>query len=69
MMKRLIVVMLLVFMIGACSPEFYKHDSIFKDWDHWGFSWWGYNNPTAEDARNSAEGGWWGAEIPYIPAE
>ena len=68
-MKRLIVLILLAIMIAGCSPEFYKHDSIFKDWSHWGFSWWGYNNPTAEDARNSAENGWWGEEIPYIPAE
>jgi len=69
MMKRLIALIVLVFMIAACSPEFYEHDSIFKDWDHWGFSWWGYKNPTAEDARSSAESGWWGAEIPYVPAE
>ena len=69
MMKRLIALIVLVFMIAACSPEFYEHDSIFKDWDHWGFSWWGYKNPTSEDARSSAENGWWGAEIPYVPAE
>jgi hypothetical protein len=68
-MKKLIVLILLAIMIAGCSPEFYKHDSIFKDWSHWGFSWWGYNNPDAEDARNSAENGWWGSEIPYIPAE
>ena len=68
-MKRLIVLILLAIMIAGCSPEFYEHDSIFKDWSHWGFSWWGYNNPDAEDARKSAENGWWGDEIPYIPAE
>ena len=68
-MKRLIVLILLAIMIAGCSPEFYKHDSIFKDWDHWGFSWWGYKNPTAENAQMSQERGWWGEEIPYIPAE
>ncbi|UCG09300.1 MAG: hypothetical protein JSV83_11835 [Desulfobacterales bacterium] len=68
-MKKLIVLILLALLIGGCSPEFYKHDSIFKDWSHWGFSWWGYRSPDAEDASNSAENGWWGAEIPYIPAE
>jgi hypothetical protein len=56
-------------LLAACSDEFYKHDSVFKDWDHIKFSWWGYDNPTAEVAQKSNERGWWGEEIPYIPAE
>jgi hypothetical protein len=34
-----------------------------------GFSWFGYDKVTAEDAKKSAEQGWWGKEIPYIPAK
>jgi hypothetical protein len=33
------------------------------------FSWWGYNNPDNDDLKKSQEEGWWGEEIPYIPAE
>ena len=40
-MKKLIVLILLALLIGACSSEWYKHDSVFKDWDHMAFSWWG----------------------------
>ena len=55
--------------ITGCSSEFYKHDSIYKDWDHVKFSWWGYENPTADHAKMSTDRGWWGEEIPYVPAE
>ena len=68
-MKKIIVLLFIVFMLAACSDEFYRHDSIYKDLDHIAFSWWGYSNPTAEDAKMSDERGWWGEEIPYIPAE
>ena len=45
------------------------HDSLFKDWYHVKFSWGGYKNSRSEDAHMSADRGWWGEEIPYIPAE
>ena len=57
----------------CCSPHvvtnFTNTIPSYKDWDHIKFSWWGYDNPTAEDAKMSDERGWWGEEIPYIPAE
>ena len=68
-MKKLFIFILLAILIAGCSSEFYKHDSVFKDWEHVKFSWWGYKNPTAEHAKMSQERGWWGEEIPYIPAE
>lgn len=68
-MKKIVFLILLILLVAGCSSEFYKHDSVFKDWDHVKFSWWGYKNPTAEDAKNSAQAGWWGEEIPYIPAD
>ena len=68
-MKKLIVLLFIVFLLAACSDEWYAHDSIYKDWDHIKFSWWGHSNVTAEDAQMSQERGWWGEEIPYIPAE
>jgi len=68
-MKKLIVLVFIVLLLAACSDEWYKHDSIYKDWDHIKFSWWGYSNPTADDAQKSTDRAWWGEEIPYIPAE
>jgi hypothetical protein len=68
-MKKIIVLLFIVLLLAACSDEFYTHDSIYKDFDHIAFSWWGYSSPTAEDAKMSDERGWWGEEIPYIPAE
>ena len=68
-MKKLIFLILLALLIAGCSSEFYKHDSAFKDLDHVQFSWWDYKNPTAEYAKMSEDRGWWGQEIPYIPAE
>jgi hypothetical protein len=56
-------------MLAACSSDFYNHDSVFKDWDHVKFSWWGYRTPNAQAAQMSQDRGWWGEEIPYIPAE
>ena len=72
-MKRIIAVLMLVGFIAGCGSaatqsEFWKHDSMYKNWDHTKFSLSGYNSPTREDARKSMEQSWWGIEIPYIPA-
>ncbi|MGD8342778.1 MAG: hypothetical protein PVI38_15535 [Desulfobacterales bacterium] len=68
-MKKLIVLLIMGLLLSGCSDEFLAHDTLFKDWDHVKFSWGGYKDTTAEDAQMSAERGWWGEEIPYIPAE
>ena len=68
-MKNLIFLIILTIFLAGCSSDFYKHNSIYKDWDHVMFSWWEYENPTAEHAKMSDDRGWWGEEIPYIPAE
>ena len=54
----------------SCTAEWYKHDTVYKTNDHMFFSWWGYSNPDDQDLLNQREqGGWWGDQIPYIPAE
>ncbi len=53
---------------AATQSEFWKHDSLYKNWDHTKFSWSGYRSPVKEDQRRSMEQGWWGIEVPYIPA-
>ena len=59
----------IMFAVGGCSPEWYKHDTVYKTNDHLAFSLWGYDNPTDEDLKQSNEEGWWGDEVPYIPGE
>jgi hypothetical protein len=68
-MKKLFLLLVAVMLIAGCTSEFYKHDSVFKTNQHVSYSWWGYNKTTAADAKLSAEQGWWGKEIPYIPAK
>jgi hypothetical protein len=73
-MKRLIGVVILVLFLAGCGATvresgFYDHDSHYKTLDHVAFSWWGYKHPTAETMKESTEQGWWGLEIPYIPAQ
>ena len=72
-MKKLLAVLFLgMFFLGCASAtqsEFWKHDSMYRNWDHTRFSWTGYQNPTAEASKNSMSQGWWGIEIPYMPAK
>jgi PBP1b-binding outer membrane lipoprotein LpoB len=68
-MKKVFLVLILALLLAGCTTEWYQHDTIYKNHDHMFFSWWGYQNPTAEDMSNSETQGWWGDGIPYIPAE
>lgn len=53
----------------GCGAGFLAHDSSWQSWDHLKFSWGGYQNVTAEDAKKSQDQGWWGEKVPYIPAQ
>ncbi len=68
-MKKLLLLLVAVMLVAGCTSEFYKHDSLFKTNQHASFSWWGYKNTTSEAAKMSSEQGWWGKEIPYMPAQ
>jgi len=71
-MKKLVILLIVAAFLGAmagCSAEWYKHDTIYKTNDHMYFSLWGYKHPTAEDAQKSQQEGWWGKDVPYIPAQ
>ena len=68
-MKKLLLLVVAVMLIAGCTSEFYKHDSLFKTNQHVAFSWWGYKSTTEEDAKLSRDQGWWGKEIPYVPAK
>jgi hypothetical protein len=66
-MKKLIVLIILIFALCACSSEFYKHDTLYATNSHWAYSWWGHKDTDANDAALSQEENWWGEEIPYVP--
>ena len=73
-MKKLWILLLLGMFLYGCGAaaresEFWQHDSVYKNWDHMKYSLWGYKTPTKETGKQSLEQGWWGIEIPYIPAE
>jgi len=73
-MKKLLILVLLVMFLSGCGAaaresEFWQHGSIYKTWDHMRYSLQGYKNPSKETAKKSLEQGWWGIEIPYIPAD
>jgi len=47
---------------GAAAKEsgYWEHSTMYKNWAHLGYSWFGYKNPTIETGKKSAEQGWWG---------
>ena len=67
-MKKIILAVLMgLFLLGCGSPaqrsEFWKHDSVYKDWDHMKFSLFGFENPTDETAEKSKDQEWWGISV------
>jgi hypothetical protein len=73
-MKKLFLLIVIGLFLAGCGASaresgFWEHDTLYKNWDHARYSWSGYKNPTAQTGKNSSAQGWWGKEIPYVPAE
>ena len=73
MIKKFCVLALIGLFLSGCGAaarksEFWQHDRMYASWDHLKFSWFGHKKSTAETAKKSQEQGWWGVDIPYIPA-
>lgn len=73
-MKKIILLVIMALFLASCSQtlqrsEFLEHDSMYKNWDHMKFSWFGNDNPTAEVNQMSSEQAWWGLEVPYVPGQ
>ena len=73
-MKKGIVLMLMALFLASCSgtlvqSEYMDHDTMYKNWDHMKFSWFGHRSQTAEDQQKSIEQEWWGFEMPYVPGQ
>lgn len=65
---KLAMVCALIFMMTGCgaaikNAEWAQHDTLYRDSEHWKFSWYGWRSPTAEDVKNSDARQWWGKEI------
>ncbi len=72
-MKKALLLILMGLFISGCGAaaqksEFWQHDTMYKNWDHFRFSVGGYKNPSVDTLEKSQKQGWWGEEIPYIPA-
>ena len=68
-MKKLFLLALIGLFFSGCGAgiqrsEFLKHDTMYKNWDHLIYSWWGHRNPTDETQKKSQEQGWWGIPTP-----
>jgi hypothetical protein len=68
-MKKLLLLLVAAMLIAGCTSEFYKHNTLFGSNSHVAYSWWGYKDTSPQDAKMSASEGWWGKEIPYVPAK
>ncbi|MEI7637750.1 MAG: hypothetical protein WCJ37_10625 [Syntrophus sp. (in: bacteria)] len=70
-MKKLLIAGLVIMLCGCCGAikesEFFKHDSVYKDWSHLGFSWIGYRSIDQNDVDKSKARTWWGITKPYYP--
>jgi hypothetical protein len=66
-MKKLLALLIILAVSGCChlagQSEFWKHKSIYASGDHMGFSIFGYQNPTAEDVKETKQQGWWGIPV------
>lgn len=64
-MKRFFLLALIGLFLSGCAGAakqsgFWEHDTMYKNWDHLKYSWYGYKNPTVKTGKESKEQGWWG---------
>ena len=64
MKKWLLILMMAAFLAGCGSAaersEFWKHPTMYKNWEHMGYSWSGYKNTGPTDVQKTQEQNWWG---------
>jgi hypothetical protein len=75
-MKKLVVLIFMVLFLVSCGQsslmsrsEFLQHDTMYKNWDHMKFSWFGPDKATSQDLEESNNQQWWGLEVPYVPGQ
>ncbi len=57
-MKKLVVLLFMVLFLVSCGQtslmsrsEYLQHDTMYKNWDHMKFSWFGPDEATSQDRR------------------
>ncbi|WP_319408525.1 hypothetical protein [uncultured Desulfosarcina sp.] len=75
-MKKMIVLIFMVLFLVSCGQsslmsrsEFLQHDTMYKNWDHMKFSWFGPDKAASQDLEKSIDQQWWGIEVPYVPGQ
>jgi hypothetical protein len=66
MKKLLCLVAFFAFLAGCAGAEqsdFWKHDSMYKNFDHLKYSWSGYQDCTSQYTKESQKQDWWGETI------
>lgn len=68
-MKKLIIVLALLSMIGCAQTrkdmrdsQWWEHDTWYSNWQHWGYSWYGYKYWTDQEIITTPGDDWWGLE-------
>lgn len=68
-MKRWFAVTLMVLFLFGCGAAaresgYYEHNTMYRDWEHWKFSMWGYKSVDQKEIQLSKEEDWWGKIFP-----
>ena len=67
-MKRFCLLTLAAVFLSGCGAaakqsEFWEHSTMYKNWAHLKFSWYGHKNPTIGTGKKSLKQGWWGIPV------
>ncbi len=67
-MKKLFMLGLIGLFLSGCGTaaqrsEFWKHDTMYKNWDHLKYSIDGYKKTTPEAVKKTKVQDWWGEPI------
>lgn len=67
-MKKLLLLLVAGFFLFGCGKAakesgFWEHDTMYKNWDHLKYSWFGYKKPTPQTGLKSEQQNWWGIPV------
>jgi uncharacterized membrane protein required for colicin V production len=66
-MKKLLLLVVVVAFLGGCAgadqSEFWKHSSVYQNFDHMKYSMSGYQDCGSMYTKETKEQGWWGETV------
>ncbi|MBW2036094.1 MAG: hypothetical protein JRI41_01255 [Deltaproteobacteria bacterium] len=72
-MKKICFLLIFGLFLSGCGTaakqsEFWQHDTVYKNWNHFLFSWYRYKGPACKkDLGKSQKEQWWGIQIQCVP--